>query len=186
MFLHNINFRLKISSKFRLCRNIQNSGYPLSFWRCSVFTLTYCISVKRQQKLYKTKWGNCCFFMVLSVFSLIFRKKQWFKSWNQPVLLLKGSQLMHSMMTWGNSRIVFQKIFSFNVVPSFSGQLKLNTFFLTCYCMLMFSHFNFILQFHRNFFSDKAWPVDHKLLTSGSSCHTFFFLILKYISENVL
>ena len=28
-FMHNINFRIKISSKFRLCRNIQNSGYPL-------------------------------------------------------------------------------------------------------------------------------------------------------------
>ena len=29
MFLHNMNFRLKISSKFMLWRNIKNSGYPL-------------------------------------------------------------------------------------------------------------------------------------------------------------
>ena len=28
MFLRNMNFRLKISSKFMLCRNIQNSGHP--------------------------------------------------------------------------------------------------------------------------------------------------------------
>ena len=30
MILYYMNFRLKVSSKFILCRNIQNSGYPLS------------------------------------------------------------------------------------------------------------------------------------------------------------
>ena len=37
MFLHNMNFRLKISSKFMLCSNIQNSGNP--FYTKSVLFL---------------------------------------------------------------------------------------------------------------------------------------------------